>query len=91
MISRRVFLERASWGLMTLGGAETAIYEPRASRSSTIPRSCGTSRRNDHPESPRRVDAVMTSVRALERQGRLVDGWSPYWKAAIHPTVCRLP
>ena len=25
----------------------------------------------DHPESPRRFDAVMTSVRALERQGRL--------------------
>src|SRR5262249_12416960 len=26
---------------------------------------------SDHPESPRRLDAVMTSVRALERQGKL--------------------
>ena len=71
MLSRRVFLERASWGLLTLGGADATIaqspslqvfYDPAILRHETS---------SDHPESPRRLDAVMTSVRALERAGKL--------------------
>jgi acetoin utilization deacetylase AcuC-like enzyme len=71
MLSRRVFLEQAACGLLTLGGADTAIaqstrlhvfYDAAILRHETS---------SDHPESPRRLEAVMTSVRALERAGRV--------------------
>jgi acetoin utilization deacetylase AcuC-like enzyme len=71
MLSRRMFLEQAACGLLTLGGADTAIaqstrlhvfYDAAILRHETS---------SDHPESPRRLEAVMTSVRALERAGRV--------------------
>ena len=73
-LSRRGFLQRSSGALISLGGgllsAQSAppatalrvFYDPATLRHEP-PR--------DHPESPKRLDAVMSAVRVLERQGRL--------------------
>jgi acetoin utilization deacetylase AcuC-like enzyme len=71
MLSRRVFLERASCGLLTLAGADTAIAQPTSLHVFYDPAILRHEPSSDHPESPRRLDAVMTSVRALERAGTL--------------------
>jgi acetoin utilization deacetylase AcuC-like enzyme len=66
---RRAFLQ----GLVALGGAvETATTaQPASLQVFSDPAMRRHEPSADHPESPRRFDAVMTSVRALERQGRL--------------------
>jgi acetoin utilization deacetylase AcuC-like enzyme len=71
MLSRRVFLERASWGLLTLSRAETAIPQSTNLHVFYDPAILRHEPSSDHPESARRLDAVMSSVRALERQGTL--------------------
>ena len=71
MLSRRVFLERASLGLLAVGGAGTATARPPDLHVFYDPAILRHEPSRDHPESPRRLDAVMTSVRALERQDRL--------------------
>ena len=70
--SRRDFLQRASGALLSLGGgflpvaaqspATQVFYDPAMLRHRP---------RRDHLERPSRLEAVMESVRALERQGRL--------------------
>ena len=72
MLSRRGFLQHASCGLLSLGGGAAAtiaqsanlhvFYDPATLRHEPP---------SDHPESPKRLGAVMASVRTLERQGRL--------------------
>jgi acetoin utilization deacetylase AcuC-like enzyme len=65
---RRAFLQ----GLVALGGSiETATAQPASLQVFSDPAMRRHEPSADHPESPRRFDAVMTSVRALERQGRL--------------------
>jgi acetoin utilization deacetylase AcuC-like enzyme len=65
---RRAFLQ----GLVALGGAvETAMSQPAGLQVFADPAMRRHEPSADHPESPRRFDAVMTSVRTLERQGRL--------------------
>ena len=71
-LSRRTFLQQASATLLSLGGgllpaaaqkpATQVFYDP-----ATLRHEPGS----DHPESPKRLDAVMEAVRTLERQGRL--------------------
>jgi len=72
MFSRRVFLERASCGLLALGGADSAIAQSTSLRVFYDPAILRHEPSSDHPESPRRLDAVMSSVRVLERAGRLI-------------------
>jgi acetoin utilization deacetylase AcuC-like enzyme len=72
MLKRRGFLKQVSCGLLSLGGAARTtpaqtpgvqvFYDPATLRHEPP----GT-----HPESPKRIEAVMGAVRALERQGRL--------------------
>jgi len=71
MLSRRVFLQHASSGLLTLGGAAGTIAQSTNLHVFYDPAILRHEPSSDHPESARRVDAVMTSVRALERQGGL--------------------
>jgi acetoin utilization deacetylase AcuC-like enzyme len=69
-LSRRTFMQQTSSALLTLtsGAAfgQTAgvqvFYDPTMLRHAPP---------GDHPESPKRLDAVMESVRALEQQRRL--------------------
>jgi acetoin utilization deacetylase AcuC-like enzyme len=65
---RRAFLK----GLVALGSAvDTATAQPASLQVFSDPAMRRHEPSADHPESPRRFDAVMTSVRTLERQGRL--------------------
>src|SRR5262249_35256284 len=71
MISRRTFLERASWGLLTLGDAEIAVPQSTNLHVFYDPAILRHEPSSEHPESRRRLAAVMTSARARERQGKL--------------------
>src|SRR5689334_10575714 len=71
MLSRRVFLEQAACGVLTLGGADTAIAQSTRLHVFYDPAILRHEPSSDHPESPRRLEAVMTGVRALERAGRV--------------------
>src|SRR5262245_5240932 len=66
MLSRRQFLHHASGALLTLGSAAApvaqVVYDPTVLRHEPP---------GDHPESPKRITAVMETVRSLGRQGRL--------------------
>jgi acetoin utilization deacetylase AcuC-like enzyme len=69
--SRRTFLQ-ASGALLSLGGG----LRPSAARSPTTqvfydPAVLRHQPASGHPESPKRLDAVVKGVRVLERQGRL--------------------
>ena len=71
-LSRRTFLQQASATALALGGglrpssAQAPItqvfYDPATLRHAPA---------GDHPENPKRLDAAMNSVRALEQKGRL--------------------
>jgi acetoin utilization deacetylase AcuC-like enzyme len=72
-LSRRMFLQQASGAVLSLGGAALrpaaaqepathVFYDPATRRHEPGP---------NHPESPKRLDAVMEGVRTLERQGRV--------------------
>jgi acetoin utilization deacetylase AcuC-like enzyme len=72
MINRRAFLQQASSTLAVWGATEVLIrgqaartqvfYDPGTLRHATPA---------GHPETPQRMDAVMTAVRGLERQGQV--------------------
>jgi acetoin utilization deacetylase AcuC-like enzyme len=75
MLSRRSFLHHASCALLT---SKTALRGEGAPGVIDVPAQVfydpATLRHeppSDHPESPKRLDAVMGTVRMLERQGRL--------------------
>jgi len=79
MLSRRGFLHHASCALLTLKsalrgeGAPGVIDVPAQSAGAQVFYDPAMLRHepSDHPESPKRLDAVMGTVRMLERQGRL--------------------
>ena len=90
MISRRVFLERASWGLMTLGGAETPIlraeglqvfYDPAILRHEPSKRSPGKPSpcRCGHDERPRAGAPGQAGGRVVSvpEAGYSLDGLPP--------------
>jgi acetoin utilization deacetylase AcuC-like enzyme len=71
-LSRRAFLQQASGAVLSLSRAPFAnateavgtqvFYDPATRRHEPS---------GDHPENPKRLDAVMETVRTLERQGKL--------------------
>ena len=73
-LSRRGFLQQATGALISAGGS---LLEAQSAPPSTAlrvfydPATLLHAPPLDHPESPKRLDAVMAAVRALERQGRL--------------------
>ena len=71
-LSRRAFLQRASGALLSLeGGLLPAAAQNPATQAFYDPATLRHEPSSDHPESPKRIDAVMEAVRTLERQGRL--------------------
>jgi hypothetical protein len=71
-LSRRTFLQRASGTLVSLGsGLVPAAAQNPTTQVFYDPATLRHEPGNDHPESPKRIDAVMEAVRTLERQGRL--------------------
>ena len=72
MIDRRAFLQQASGTLLALGGS--ALPAPAQTPTTHVFYDPATLRHEpggDHPENPKRLDAVMQSVRALEGQRRV--------------------
>src|SRR6185503_11528620 len=71
-LSRRTFLQQASGTLVSLGsGLLPAAAQNPTTQVFYDPATLRHEPSNDHPESPKRIDAVMEAVRTLERQGRL--------------------
>ena len=71
-MNRRTFLQQASGTLLALGSS--ALPAPAQTPATHVFYDPATLRHEpggDHPENPKRLDAVMQSVRALERQGRV--------------------
>jgi acetoin utilization deacetylase AcuC-like enzyme len=71
-LSRRTFLQQASATALTLGGG----LLPAAAQSPVTqvffdPATLRHEPSGDHPESPKRLDSAMESVRSLERKARL--------------------
>jgi acetoin utilization deacetylase AcuC-like enzyme len=72
MLNRRGFLHQTSCALLSLGAGQSTspppvpktqvFYDPAMLRHEPP---------DDHPESPKRLDAVMGAVHQLERQGRI--------------------
>jgi acetoin utilization deacetylase AcuC-like enzyme len=72
MPSRRSFLQQASCALLSMGsGAASALAQSAAVQLFYDPVTLRHEPPSDHPESPKRLDAVMRTVRMFERQGRL--------------------
>jgi acetoin utilization deacetylase AcuC-like enzyme len=71
-LSRRTFLQQASGTLLSVGsGLLPAAAQKPATQVFYDPATLRHEPGGDHPESPKRIDAVLQAVRALERQGRL--------------------
>jgi acetoin utilization deacetylase AcuC-like enzyme len=71
-VNRRTFLQQASGALLTLGSsASPAPAQTPATHVFYDPATLRHEPGGDHPENPKRLDAVMESVRALERQQRV--------------------
>ena len=71
-MDRRTFLQQASGALLALGSASPAHAQaPPATHVFHDPATLRHEPGGDHPENPKRLDAVMESVRALERQQRV--------------------
>jgi len=71
-VNRRTFLQQASGTLLALGSS--ALPAPAQTPATHVFYDPATLRHEpggDHPENPKRLDAVMQRVRALERQGRV--------------------
>ena len=71
-MNRRTFLQQASGTLLALGSS--ALPAPAQTPATHVFYDPATLRHEpggDHPENPKRLDAVMQSVRALESQGRV--------------------
>ena len=71
MVSRRGFLQQTSSALLTLASGATTMAQTPVVQVFYDPAMLRHAPPADHPESPRRLDAVMASVRALEQQRRL--------------------
>jgi len=70
VLTRRQFLHQTTATFLTVGSSNAGAQQPvtqvfydQSTRLHQPPA--------DHPESPRRIDAVMTAVRQLEREGRV--------------------
>ena len=71
-MNRRTFLQQASGTLLALGSsALPASPQTSATHVFYDPATLRHEPGGDHPENPKRLDAVMESVRALESQGRV--------------------
>ena len=72
MLNRRCFLRQTSCALVSLGAGQSTT-PVRVSKTQVFydPAMLRHEPPNDHPESPKRLDAVMTAVHQLERQGRV--------------------
>ncbi|HEV8346323.1 MAG TPA: histone deacetylase [Vicinamibacterales bacterium] len=70
-MTRRQFLHHASGALLTLKNAASPQPQPGGAQVFYDPAVLRHEPASDHPESPKRLDAVMGTVRSLERQGRL--------------------
>jgi len=71
-LSRRTFLQQASAAALSLGGGWLpAAAQPPGTQVFYDPATLRHEPSGDHPENPKRLEAVMESVRALERQARL--------------------
>jgi histone deacetylase-like protein len=71
-VNRRTFLQQASGALLTLGSsASPAPAQTPATHVFYDPATLRHEPGGDHPENPKRLDAVMESVRALQRQQRV--------------------
>ena len=71
MLSRREFLHQTSGALLAFTNAERPLAQQRGAEVFYDPAMLRHEPPGDHPESPKRLDAVMGTVRALERQGTL--------------------
>jgi acetoin utilization deacetylase AcuC-like enzyme len=70
MLNRRGFLHQTSCALLSLGTGQSARPAPAANTQVFYdPAMLRHEPPTDHPESPKRLDAVMATVRQLERQG----------------------
>jgi acetoin utilization deacetylase AcuC-like enzyme len=73
--SRRTFLRQASGALVAFGsGVLPAIAANSTLQAFYDPAVLRHEPSADHPESPKRVPAVMNAIRAIERQGQLSVG-----------------
>ena len=71
-LSRRTFLQQSSCALLSLGGGSLqAAAQSPGTQVFYDPATLRLEPSRGHPESPKRLDAVMEAVRTLERQGRL--------------------
>ncbi len=71
-LSRRTFLQQSSCALLSLGGGSLqAAAQSPGTQVFYDPATLRHEPSSGHPESPKRLDAVMEAVRTLERQGRL--------------------
>ena len=71
-MNRRDFLHQASCTFLSLaGGVATAPAPGAGTQVFYDPATLGHEPPPDHPESPKRLDAVMGAVRALGREGRV--------------------
>jgi len=71
-VHRRTFLRQTSGALLSLGSsAVTATAQAPTTHVFYDPATLRHEPAGDHPENPKRLDAVMQSVRALEGQGRV--------------------
>jgi acetoin utilization deacetylase AcuC-like enzyme len=72
MVDRRGFLQQASCALLSLGSGQSTVAAQAANTQVFYdPAMLRHEPPNDHPESPRRLDAVMAAVRRLEEQKRV--------------------
>src|SRR5262245_55177956 len=71
MLSRRGFLQHASCSLLMMESAADALAQSARMQVFTDPVMLRHEPPADHPESPKRLDAVMGTVRRLQREGQL--------------------
>ena len=72
MLNRRDFLQHASCAVLSIGTRQTAVSEPVASTQVFYdPNILRHEPSMDHPESPKRLEAVMGAVGSIARQGRV--------------------
>src|SRR5262245_34045515 len=70
-VSRRGFLQKTAGLVGTMAGLETARAQTAQGLVFYDPATLRHQPAADHPENPKRMDAVMSAVRALERDGHV--------------------
>src|SRR5262245_37920383 len=71
MLSRRGFLQHASCSLLMMKSAADTFAQSGRMEVFSDPMMLRHEPPDDHPESPKRLDVVLGTVRRLERDGRL--------------------